>query len=1074
MMRKKLVSFLLAAALIMQIIVVMPATPAYADAWIVTTLGSSFNGPCGVAVDSSGDIYVADSNNYAIKRMDAGGNNITTLGSGFTYPLGIAVDSSRNIYVGEPVNNAIKRMDASGNNITTLGSGFDHPESIAVDSSGNIYVADVYNNVIKRMDANGNNITELGSGFFMPFGVAVDNSGNIYVADTYNNVIKRMDASGNNITTLGSGFNSPWGVAVDSSGYIYVADSGNNAIKRMDASGNNITTLGSGFSGPRAVAVDSSGNIYVADEWNNAIKKISWATTVNALALDSLVQAPVMGATPSTAAINQAQYTGTVAWYESDGITAVTGSFAESTVYAAKVTLSAKAGYTFTGVAQNSFTYTGATSVTNAADSGTVTITFPATADTTLPAVTGVTPNGTSAPVSGNIVITFSEAMDTTGAGAVYLSDDGGTTYGSALSGGAWSAGNTVYTIPYSGLSYSTAYTVKIEGLEDVAGNTMTADSTHSFTTGVEPLIPSVLPGTLTVDIGSTASFTIAFGQGASMATSADITVTNGCIASVSQTQVTTPGAVTVTGLGVGTTDIIVVFNDTASTTATVSVTVQAIAPTWPSGSSLTASDVTRTGATLTWTVAADITAVTGYKLYQDGAEIATVAGDVSSRTVTGLSPATSYTFQVQAGNADGEWTTNGPTVTVQTRSSSSSGGGSSSTPSKPTYTADVKTDNGADTTLPVTVNTGTGNAAVNMGAQQGNTISAGGNVIVTMPSIPGVSSYTLDIPFAYLSTPDGKGTLIFNTDTGSLMLPADMLSDIAGEGSNVEISIAQGDKTDLSEMAIAVIGDRPLIEISVTTDEKKTTWNDPDAPVTASIPYTPTAEELLNPESIVIWYIDGSGNLVCVPNGHYDTATGTVTFDVTHFSDYAVVYNPVSFNDVKSGVWYYEAVSFIAARDITGGTGSGNFSPDAHLTRGDFLVMLMKAYGIAPDTSPADNFSDAGNTYYTGYLSAAKRLGISAGVGNNMYAPGKEITRQEMFTLLYNALKVIGRLPQGDSGNELSDFSDAGQIDSWAKEALTLLVETGTVGGNAGKLSPTSTTTRAEMAQVLYNLLGK
>jgi hypothetical protein len=70
---------------------------------------------------------------------------------------------------------------------------------------------------------------------------------------------------------------------------------------------------------------------------------------------------------------------------------------------------------------------------------------------------------------------------------------------------------------------------------------------------------------------------------------------------------------------------------------------------------------------------------------------------------------------------------------------------------------------------------------------------------------------------------------------------------------------------------------------------------------------------------------------------------------------------------------------------------------------------MLMKAYGIAPDTNPANNFSDAGNTYYTRYLAAAKRLGISAGVGGNLYVPEKEITRQEMFTMLYNALKSIG-----------------------------------------------------------------
>ena len=93
-----------------------------------------------------------------------------------------------------------------------------------------------------------------------------------------------------------------------------------------------------------------------------------------------------------------------------------------------------------------------------------------------------------------------------------------------------------------------------------------------------------------------------------------------------------------------------------------------------------------------------------------------------------------------------------------------------------------------------------------------------------------------------------------------------------------------------------------------------------------------------------------------------------------------------------------------------------------------------MRAYGIAPDTSPADNFSDASNTYYTGYLAAAKRLGITAGVGNNMYAPSKEITRQELFTLLYNALKAVGQLPQGDTGKTLTTFR-RGQIDSWQKK---------------------------------------
>jgi hypothetical protein len=406
-----------------------------------------------------------------------------------------------------------------------------------------------------------------------------------------------------------------------------------------------------------------------------------------------------------------------------------------------------------------------------------------------------------------------------------------------------------------------------------------------------------------------------------------------------------------------------------------------------------------------------------------------------TSNDFLGLTPSTEYSFITRIkDDANHEASPASAALTVKTNASSSSGGGSSSS---------------------------------------GSTSSAS----------------RLEIPFSFVSDPNSGKTLTLGNDFASVTIPSDMLDNIPGiAGKKAEISIGQGDKDNLPAGLKAAIGDKPLIQLTLSIDGNQTNWSNPGAPVTVSIPYTPTEAELANPESIVIWYIDGSGNPQCVANGHYDPATGVVTFDVTHFSDYAVVYNPVSFNDVKSGAWYYKAVSFIAARDITRGTGSGNFSPGAKLTRGDFLVMLMKAYGIAPDTNPADNFSDAGNTYYTGYLAVAKRLGISAGVGNNMYAPGKEIIRQEMFTLLYNALKVIGKLPgthrlavgeagnqpQGGSGKKLHDFTDAGQIDSWAKEALTLLVETGTISGSGGKLNPTGTTTRAEMAQVLYNLLGR
>ena len=402
-----------------------------------------------------------------------------------------------------------------------------------------------------------------------------------------------------------------------------------------------------------------------------------------------------------------------------------------------------------------------------------------------------------------------------------------------------------------------------------------------------------------------------------------------------------------------------------------------------------------------------------------------------------------------------------------------SSTGGGSTTPATSTYTAEVNKGNGSSSTLPVTVDKSGGTASVDAGS--GNSLmSEGKTTVITVPSVPNVGTYTLGILVPNLSTQDEQGTLSFKTNTGTVTVPSNMLAGVAGIGSKAEIFIGQGDKDSLSSNVKAAIGDKPLISLSLSIDGKQIDWSNSNAPVTVSIPYTPTAAERSNPESIVIWYIDGSGNAVSVPHGHYDPTTGTVTFTTTHFSNYAVVYNKVSFNDVSDTAWYSDAVGFISARGITKGNGNGCYSPNAKLTRGEFMVMMMRAYGIDPDESPTDNFSDAGSAYYSSYLAAAKRLGISVGVGNNMFAPAKEITRQEMFTLLYNALKVIGQLPEGNTSKTLTDFTDAGQIDSWSKDAMTLLVETGTISGSGRKLSPKNTTTRAEMSQVLYNLLSK
>jgi hypothetical protein len=347
--------------------------------------------------------------------------------------------------------------------------------------------------------------------------------------------------------------------------------------------------------------------------------------------------------------------------------------------------------------------------------------------------------------------------------------------------------------------------------------------------------------------------------------------------------------------------------------------------------------------------------------------------------------------------------------------------------------------------------------------------------ISIEISTVEEAKAYVAELPSGFLTEKGAEIQLEIKTGVGTVTVPGNMLANIPETfGKTAGITIGRGDKSALPEEVQEAIGDRPIIRLALTLDGEQVNWNNPGAPVTVSIPYTPTEEELKNPESIVIRYIDGSGNVISVPNGRYDPESGTVTFTTTHFSYYAVSFKPVSFKDVPGDAWYAKAVSFIAAREITLGTGGGNFSPEDKLTRGQFIVMMMRAYGIAPDEDPKDNFKDAGNTWYTGYLAAAKRLGISAGVGNNLFAPENAITRQEMFTLLYNGLKVIEKLPRGNSGKTLSDFSDADEIAPWAMDAMKLLVETGMVSGSGNKLSPKDTTTRAQMAQVFYNLLSR
>ena len=369
--------------------------------------------------------------------------------------------------------------------------------------------------------------------------------------------------------------------------------------------------------------------------------------------------------------------------------------------------------------------------------------------------------------------------------------------------------------------------------------------------------------------------------------------------------------------------------------------------------------------------------------------------------------------------------------------------------------------------------------AVIKLGALARDIFKTDQNTMLNIPEIPGVNSYTIEIQAEIFDL--GKSILTINTVLGNLDISPQMFSTIADiQGKTIGITIASTDKSKIPAQAKTAIGDRPAISLRITLNDKEIVWSNKDTPIKVSIPYTPKGLEIKHLESIVVWYIGANENIITIPNGYYDQQEKLVIFNTTHFSNFAIAYNKIDFKDVKDGDWYEKAVSYIAAREITKGTGNGNFNPKDKLTRGQFITMVMRAYDIEASTDLDDNFSDAGNTWYTGYLAAAKQLGISKGVGNNIFAPEKEITRQEMFTLIYNTLKLINQLPEkkeSDIKNHvrtIPDFIDKEQIASWAKEAMNSLVESGTITGSSGKLKPLNIATRSEMAQILYNLMTR
>ncbi|WEK54611.1 MAG: endo-1,4-beta-xylanase [Candidatus Cohnella colombiensis] len=341
--------------------------------------------------------------------------------------------------------------------------------------------------------------------------------------------------------------------------------------------------------------------------------------------------------------------------------------------------------------------------------------------------------------------------------------------------------------------------------------------------------------------------------------------------------------------------------------------------------------------------------------------------------------------------------------------------------------------------------------------------------IVVEVPKQGDAKSYEVQLPTQSLKGQENF-VLSIETENATVEVPSNMLSNVTVSADQVSIRIAKASTDDLDAATREQIGNRPILDLSMVVGDKVIAWNNPNAPVTISIPYTPTAEELSNPDSIVVWYIDGNGNATAIPNGRYDTATGTVVFQTTHFSTYAVATVVKTFGDLNNVPWAKQAIEAMAARDVIKGISANSYSPSTFIKRADFIALLVRALELQGSGKNTAMFSDVPQTaYYYNELVIANELGIVTGLGDNTFKPNSNISRQDMMVLTARALKAAGK--QVEAAGTLDAYPDAASISDYAKDSAAVLVKSGVVNGKNGKIAPNDPLTRAEAAVILYRI---
>ncbi|MFC4306770.1 S-layer homology domain-containing protein [Cohnella boryungensis] len=1090
----------------------------------------AFSAPYGVAVDAIGNVYVADTDNHRIQKRDATTGEWTVLsinagqpGTGlgeFNRPHAVTVDAAGSLYVADTYNNRIQKLDMTGGfpgQWKTLGepSGLKHPKGLTLDALGNVYVADTDNNRVRKLDAATESWTDYESISF-PRGVAIDGDGNVYATSSNRNEIRKLNATGQWDPMWGGRgaapgqLYSPSSIVFDRDGNLYVTDTGNNRVQKRDAATGNWSEWKRGGGGagkalgefdvPFGLAVDGTGTIYVADANNHRIQKWDAAAGIwsewgyigtipgrnlgefsypTGVAADSLGRVFV-----TDYDTHRVQMLGLATgvwreWGKSGGEAgSLPGEFynptgvavdAAGNVYVAdrdnhriqKLDFSQGASGVWSVLAQGRGSAPGQFEFPNdiAIDhEGNVYV-----ADINNFRIQKLDVSSGQWQVlgygkgNGPGEFDYPSGVAVDGDGNLYVADTDNHRIQkmnvSLLENppSDWQPGDEWEVVGYgegNGLGqFSEPFDVSLDG----RGNVFVADlGNHRIQMldasngtwrqwGKADGQPGSNPGEFSSPTGLSVS-----GSG-------DIFIADYANHRLQKWTYDRPDAPT----------------NVSATAGNGEATVSFSAPANDGGSIVTDYIVTA----------------------NPGG--ATVSGSGSPLKVSGLTNGTSYTFTVVAVNSYGSSLPSKASNAVTPRGTTSGGGGGyvPSSPEPASSSEDVA----------VYVNGKQEKAGVLKLTQENGrtiaTIAVDGKKLEEKLAAEGGS------PEVAIRAPGGSDMAIgrFQWDLLEKMASREAVMVLQTDKAEFRIPTGRIDLRSIKERlgASAAVSEIQIEIVSGTAEAPK----EAAASIVAA-PMIFTLRAVYNGHTIEIPALQAySERWIAIPNGvnpervttgaevqadgtlrHLPTMLvrreGKLYARVNSLSNgtVALVWNPVSFTDVERH-WAKPAVNDMGSRLVVNGGSSASYSPDQSISRAEFAAILVRGLGLSPDGQKAP-FGDIDSaSWYADEIGSAFKHGLINGFTDDTFRPQERLTREQAIAILARAMKLteLKEKASPTQGPAVDAFTDASAVSSWAEDSMIDGLNYGLISGQGGnRLAPKASVTRAEVAVMVRNLLVK